>query len=80
MLHNHGWGKNTKNSETKKSPAGKETHQKKSCRGSKGPFQMYMASKKQQLNLNYKNNKRIGKPDNWSTENWSVGILVKVRG
>ena len=28
------------------SQAGKETHQKKSCRGSKGPFQMYMAGKK----------------------------------
>ena len=29
-----------------KSQAGKETHQKKSCRGSKGPFQIYMAGKK----------------------------------
>ena len=27
--------------------AGKETHQKKSCRGSKELFQMYMAGKKQ---------------------------------
>ena len=26
--------------------AGKETHQKKSCHESKGPFQMYMAGKK----------------------------------
>ena len=26
--------------------ADKETHQKKSCRGSKEPFQMYMAGKK----------------------------------
>ena len=24
---------------------GKETHQKKFCRGTKGPFQMYMAGK-----------------------------------
>ena len=39
--------------------AGKETHQKKSCRWPKGPFQMYMAGKKTKLKkrktiLNYK--------------------------
>ena len=44
MLHNHGWEK--QQTLTKRSQAGKETHQKKSCRGSKGPFQMYMAGKK----------------------------------
>ena len=37
----------TKSVRTQKgSEAGKETHQKNSCRGSKGPFQMYMAGKK----------------------------------
>ena len=50
MLHNHGWEKQQillpKGSGPKMGQAGKETHQKKSCRGSKGPFQMYMAGKK----------------------------------
>ena len=50
MLHNHGWEKQQtlwpKGSRPKRGQAGKETHQKKSCRGSKGPFQMYMAGKK----------------------------------
>ena len=32
-------------SRPKKGQGGKETHQKKSCRGSKEPFQMYMAGK-----------------------------------
>ena len=40
MLHNHGW-ENTTNSVTKRGQAGKETHQKKSFRGSKGPFQIF---------------------------------------
>ena len=34
----------------------------------KDHFKCIWPAKKQQLNLNYKNNKRIGKPDNWSTE------------
>ena len=60
MLHNHGWEKqqslSSKGSrplleillrhEAQRGQAGKETHQKKPCRGSKGPFQMYMAAKK----------------------------------
>ena len=62
MLHNNGWEKQQTLSPKKSRPkiglAGKETHQKKSCRVSKRPFQMYMAGKKQP-NLNYKNNKRI---------------------
>ena len=50
MLHNHEWEKQQtllpKESGPKRGQAGKEIHQKKSCRGSKGSFQMYMAGKK----------------------------------
>ena len=42
MLYNHGWKKQKtlgpKGSRPKRGQAGKETHQKKFCRGSKGPF------------------------------------------
>ena len=42
MLYNHGWEKQQtqrpKGSGPKKGQAGKETHQKKSCHGSKGPY------------------------------------------
>ena len=51
MLYNHGWKKQQtrglKGSRPKRVTAGKETHQKKSCRWSKGPFHMYIAGKKQ---------------------------------
>ena len=38
-----------KGQDPKGGQAGKETHQKKSCRGSKGPFQMNMTGKKNKL-------------------------------
>ena len=50
MLRNHGWEKqqtlSPKGSGPKRGQTSKETHQKKSFRGSKGLFQMYMAGKK----------------------------------
>ena len=45
MLCNHGWEKQ-QTQRPKKGQAGKETHQKKSCQGSKGPFQKHMAGQK----------------------------------
>ena len=44
MLRNHGWEK--QQTQSQKGQAGKETHQKKSCHGSKGPFQKHMAGQK----------------------------------
>ena len=50
MLYNYGWEKQQtqrpKGSGPKKGQAGKETHQKKSCHGSKGPFQKHMDGQK----------------------------------
>ena len=65
MLYNHWCWRNNKlcdqrSQDPKGGQAGKETHQKKSCCGSKGPFQMYMAGKKKNQKkkrktiLNYK--------------------------
>ena len=39
-------GETTKGPKPKRGQAGKETHQKKSCRWSEVPFQMYMVGKK----------------------------------
>ena len=58
MLYNHGWEKQQtqrpKGSGPKKGQAGKETHQKKSCHGSKGPFQKHMAGQKIYIRKTYK--------------------------
>ena len=47
MLYNHGWQKQQtqrlKGSESKKGQAGKETHQKKSCHGSKRTISKHVA-------------------------------------
>ena len=54
MLYNHWGGRNNRlcdqrGQNPKGGQAGKETHQKKFCRGSKGPFQMNMTTKKKQI-------------------------------
>ena len=49
MLHNHGWETTnsvTKRLKTQKGSGRQRNPTKKSCRGSKGPFLMYMAGKK----------------------------------
>ena len=50
--------------------AGKETHQKKSCRRSKGPFQMYMAGKK----TNQKKRKTISNYKFKLLLNFGIGV------
>ena len=54
MLCNHGWEKQQTQRPKgldQKGQAGKETHQKKSCHGSKETFQKHMAGQKKKKNL-----------------------------